>query len=349
MNAPVNLLDPVETEGAVSFVIDPQTPLAVLSDTAQADALFTRIRGEIDSFVPDLTTVKGRAAVKALAFKITKTKTAVETARKDTTEGWRAQTDAVNASGRIIKTRLEELEEEARKPLTDWEQAERDRIDAVATRFTAMERAGAAQVDDTADAVSARIAALEAMTFDPLVFQDSHERALATRTIAIEGLQVLRARLVQEEADKAELAALRREREEREAADNARAQAEQAARQAEADAKAATERDAEIARKAAADAQAETERKAQEALATQERAHQVELARLQKEKDDAAAAARAETEAAEARERDRSHKAKILGAIKLAIMAHGGIDNEVATKIVTAVAKRAIPNIHIDF
>lgn len=195
----------VAEEIAVSFIVE-QTPLAVLTSADEANALFARIRAEMDAFKPDLSTAAGRAAVKSFAFKITKTKTAVEGARKDKTEAWRKQTDEVNASGRVIKARLEQMEDEARKPLTDWEEAEKARVEKVANWFEAAERAVVILNDDTSEAVAERLATFESATLDADTFGDSLDRAEATRQQTVEALHAAHARLVQEEADRAELA-----------------------------------------------------------------------------------------------------------------------------------------------
>lgn len=346
MNAHVTIV-PAE-ENAVSFIVE-QTPLAVLTNKAEAESLFARIRAEIDAFVPDLTTATGRDAITSLAFKITKTKTAVEATRKETTEGWRKQTDAVNASGRVIKERLEQFADEARKPLTEWKKAEEDRVEAIANRMGAIERAATALVEDTAESVAGRIADLEQMTFDAEVFRDSMERAAEAREQAAAGLRVLHARLVQEEADRAELARLRAEAAARDEQDRLAKEDAEAKEKGAADALAAKARDDEIARKAAEDATAEAARLAQKALDDQARAHQAELDRLQKIADDKAAAEAVEAEENAKRERNRAHRSKIMTAAKLAIMAHGGVDNETAAKIVTAIRTGAIPNISIQF
>lgn len=339
----------VAEETAVSFIVEEQTPLAVLTSANEAEALFARIRAEIDAFVPDLSTTTSRAAIKSLAFKVTKTKTAVEAARKDKTEAWRKQTDEVNASGRVIKARLEQMEDEARRPLTDWEDAEKSRVEKVANWFAAAERAVVILNDDTSEAVGERLAAFEDMTLDTETFGDSLERAEVTRHETLEALRTAHTRLVADEADRAELAALRAAATARDEQDRLTKEAAEAKVKADADALAAKEREDEIARKAAEDALAEAARVTEKARLELVAAHQAELDRLQKVADDKAAADAAEAEDAAKRERNRAHRSKIMTAAKLAIMAHGGIDNDTAAKIVTAIRTGAIPNISIEF
>jgi len=362
MNAPVNITE----EGAVSFVAEPETALAVLTDKEKAEAFFVRVKAEVEAHVPDLTTAKGREAIKSLAFKVTKTKTAVDAARKKLTEDARKQVDAANAAGRVIWDRLEALAAEARRPLTEWEEAEKARVETVANCFAAIEDLSRQLVDDTASAVAGRAAKLQEMTFDPKVFGDSLDRAEAARGSAIEALNALHARLTQEEADRAELARLRAENEARaardrlaeeerqraEAAANAARIAAEAEERRAADEAARAQREQEAreraATEAAAAAQAEAERNAQAALAEQARAHQAELDRIQRQKDAEAAEAKRIADETALREKNRTHAAKIMGAAKLAIMGLG-VTEEQAQAVVKAIRAGSVPNISIQF
>lgn len=346
-------------EGAISFVAEPSMAVTVLTDAQQADAFIARIKAEVESFVPDVSSAKGREAIKSLAFKVTKTKTAIDAARKKLTEDARKQVDAANAAGRVIWDKLENLAADARKPLTDWEQAEKDRVEAIANRMDAIERSTQVFTDDSAEAVAERIAKLEAMTFDPEVFRESAERAEAARAAAINTLTGIHARLLQEEADRAELARLRQEKEEREERERAEREAKEAAdaeaarrAQAKADEDARAEREAEARSLAAANAAEEArlaaEREAREALAEQQRQHQAELARIQREKDELEAQAIRERQETERREKNRAHAAKIMGAAKLAIMGLG-VPEEQATEVVKAIKAGSIPNVIIQF
>lgn len=345
MNAHVAI---VKDETAVAFVAQPETAIAVLKDSKQADAFFAQIEAEIDALVPDVSTAKGRDAIKSLAFKVTKTKTYIDATRKVITEEARKQVDEVNAAGRVIWDRLEGLAATARKPLTDWEQAEKDRVQQVADWFAAAERALVILNDDTSDAVAERVSAYEAMTLNAAIFGDSLERADAVRHQTIEVLRAAHARLVQDEADRAELARLREAAAARDEEQRLAKEAEEAKAKAEADAKAAEEREAQIARQAAEDAKAEAARLAQKALDDQAAAHQAELARLQKIADDKAAAEAAEAEAAAQREKNRAHVAKVMGAAKLALMGLG-VSEEQAREIVRAIKAGSVPNITINF
>lgn len=338
----------VAEETAVSFIVEEQTPLAVLTSANEAEALFARIRAEIDAFVPDLSTITSRAAIKSLAFKVTKTRTAVEAARKDKTEAWRKQTDEVNASGRVIKARLEQMEDEARRPLTEWEDAEKSRVEKVANWFEAAERAEVILNDDTSEAVGVRLAAFETMALDADTFGDSLDRAEVTRQQTLEALRAAHTRLVADEADRAELAALRAAATARDEQDRLAKEAAEAKVKADADALAAKAWDDEIARKATEDALAEAARITAKAQADLVAAHEAELARLKKIADDEAAAEKAYADLAAQREKNRTHVSKIMAAAKLAIMGLG-VPEDQAREIVKAIKVGSVPNVTIQF
>ena len=99
------------------------TPLIVLQDEKKAEELFKAIKAEVAAFVYDLTTDKGRKAVASLARKIASTRTAIDTARLARTKEWRESIAAVNERGKKVEEVLSDIQDAARKPLTDWEDA----------------------------------------------------------------------------------------------------------------------------------------------------------------------------------------------------------------------------------
>jgi hypothetical protein len=89
------------------------------------DPLIERIEAEVRSHVADLTTKKGRDAIASLAFKVSKSKTALDTAGKALTETQKAEIKVVDDARKKIRDRFDALRDEARKPLTDWERLKR--------------------------------------------------------------------------------------------------------------------------------------------------------------------------------------------------------------------------------
>ena len=128
MNAPTATLTPeAEVTAGDLAVLNEKTKIALLTDEKAFEDLLDKIRTEVRAHVPDLTTDKGRKAIASLAHKVTKTKTALDEAGKSLTEDLRKQVKTVDDSRRKIRENLDELRDEARKPLTDWEEAEEAR------------------------------------------------------------------------------------------------------------------------------------------------------------------------------------------------------------------------------
>ena len=253
---------------------------AVLSQPTTFAGLLEQIEREIDAQVLDLETERGRKAIASLAYKIARTKTAIDDYGKSLNDEANARIKAVNATRNAAKSKLEALQERARKPLTDWEDAERSRQDKAEKTMAFLGRAGGVAASETAKAIAARIEALSSFAIDPLVL---HELATEANTLKQQALDALRNGMVaaeKAEREAAELAELRAQaaeaariiqaQKDAEAAKALRAEAERRIAEATdkalaAAAQASAEREKELAARAA-----EAERRLQEAqMATQ--------------------------------------------------------------------------------
>ncbi|WP_454813825.1 hypothetical protein [Labrys neptuniae] len=195
-------------------------PAVVLRDPEKLAALYKRIDGKIAAHVPDLTTEKGRKATASLAFQIARTKTGIDAAAKKMTEEYRKATAEVNATRNEIVEQLEVKQKQARKPLTDWEDAEKARVERVIAELTRLRSAAIISIDETSSSIAERIATLQAEEFDREVFRDEWDEADRLKQMAIVRLEESLARILKEEADKAELDRLREEQAKRNFADS---------------------------------------------------------------------------------------------------------------------------------
>ena len=344
-----------------------ETALAVLTSPEKFDELIGKIRAEVNAHVPDLTTKKGRDAIKSLAYKVTRTKTALDDAGKELNAGKRAEINAVDEVRRKVREDLDALAADARKPLDEWEASETARQSRISETMSAINALPSLPDDVTAIGIQARIDTLTALEFDADVFQESLEIAIGAKSSALDSLNASLVRVTQAEADAAELAELRRKDAER--VENDRIAAEQAA-QIEADRIAEENRAAEaaaaeaqrLADAEAAEAQrladiAAAEQRAAEAATTEAaRVAQVAIdtanaeARRLQDAEDARLAdeARIANETA-AREADKAHRGSVMKATKEAMMEHGGINEDQARKIVLAIVAGEIPNTKVFF
>lgn len=334
-------------------------PVAVLTDATTYSEFYASIKAQLSEFVPDVSTERGRKEIASMAYKVTRSKTAIDEAGKKLNEEARSKINAVDAQRRKIREELDELAEEVRAPLTKWEEAERARVsEAKAIRENVI-GLGNSSPHETVQDIRDRIDSLAAIVLTGAVLGDEYSAAVADRDKSLAYLHNHLARAVKAEEDAAELARLReaqeaRERAEREAAEKAERERLERERQAKADAeyKANVARAAEEARQAEiAKAKAERdriEREAAEAVAKAEaEARRIKEAaeRADRERQEAADRVRREEEA---RQADRTHRSTVMTAAKEAIMAHGP-DEAVAKAIVLAIVANEIPHVSLRF
>lgn len=371
-------MDVTKTETTTALVaLVEANPTLVLIDDKKFEDFYEHVKAEAKALPVDLSTEKGRKAIKSMAHKIARTKTAIDEAGKKLNAEARAKIDAVDESRRKIRERFDALKDEVRAPLTEWEEAEEERLAKVERFFNRMDACSKVSLDDTAESVKYRYESIALIKPDLELFQSRHTEAVQALDRTLSVLKDAYERLTREEEERAELARLRAEKEERE--------------RQEAERKAAEER-AEIERRAAEERKAreeEEKRQAEEAQKREEERRKAEQERIEREaRERAEAEARARVEAAEraareaeeaaarkieedrqAREREkaeqervereqreaeqlrqqnREHRATVMGAAKTAIM-ELGIEEPRAKEIILAIAAGNIPHVSIQF
>lgn len=363
---------------AIVAVLKPEVAFA----PGGAEAIIKKVEDEVAAFKGDISTAAGRDAIASFAYKIARSKTAIDDMGKELKAEWKAKCDAIDGERKRIRDRLDELKEEVRRPLTDWEDAEKKRVADHEEAIASIPEAPDYGINETAAEIADRLAQLKNRPARD--WQEFSARASMVLNAEIERTETLLARAQKREADAAELERLRAEAEAR----AAKEREEQAARAAEEERKriaeeaASAEREkAEAAARAAAEAaeterrrieaeKAEAERRAAQAerdrIAAEERA---KLAAEQAERDRLAAAEKAERDRIEAveaerrrvagekvradaeaarREANKRHCAKINGEARDAIVATG-VTVEQATAIVVAIAKGTVPHVSIAY
>lgn len=210
------------------------TPEQILLEPKKFESFISGIKAELAKIPVDLTSEKGRKNIASAAYKVAKTKTAIDTARKDLTKEWREKINKVNETGGGMVDQLQALQDETRKPLTEWEEAESAKETAAQRITETITKSTVILLTDTPDTLQARIADLEALTITEEVFGDHKAHMTdAMRKMAMQSLQATRERLVKDATERAELEQLRAQKAEMEAA-VAQAQADLAAEKARA-------------------------------------------------------------------------------------------------------------------
>lgn len=300
-----------------------KTVLQLFSSEDGLKPIIGEVEKVVRSFEHDLSTATGRKKTASLAAKVSSFKVKIDGMGKDLVADWKTKAKAVDVNRKELRDTLDELRDEARKPLTEWE-AEQERIEAEE------------QAKREAEALAAKI-------------EDDHEMALLMnrefdRVREEEAKEAERIRLEQE-------AEAKRHQEEREKriAEEAKAQAEREKIAAEEREKAAivakenAEREAAEAAKRAEIAAAEAKVRAEEqakAAAEAARQEQIQLREMEE---------RADREAQEARERNKEHIGSIRKQAKECLMKIAGIDEDLAKTIVLAISNDKIKNVSINY
>lgn len=357
----------VQAESTDLVVVEKLTPMVVFAPGG-VDAVLEKIRNEVRSIHTDISTKAGREAVASLAYKVARSKTALDKMGKELGEDHYKSWKAITAERSRIETELDALRDEVRKPLTDWENAEKQRIADHEQAILSIEGMVAFDVPPSSADIKYRMGAFLALP--PREWEEFSKRAATATDATIARLQRMYDDAAKQEADAAELARHRAEqiaREQKERDDRIAAEAAERAR-VEAEAKAKRE-----AEEAAAKAEAERKRVEQEKADAIARADKAEGDRKaaaakaeQDAKDAAEAAERKQQQAIEAerkrvadeaakvaaetgmREADKKHRAKINNEVLWAL-ALLGVEAELGKAIVGAIAKGEVPHTKIAY
>ncbi len=313
------------------------------------DELFDRIAQEARSFVPDVTTKKGRDAIGSLAMKISKSKTLIEKYGKELVAEQKAQIKLIDDDRISVVKKFDELRNEILAPRDAWEQAEKDRVEKHKADIEKIRDFAHPSVlhDMSANRISEQIRMLDVLEICPLFEEFEQEAKIAK----LETLEVLRTTLVSREkyeAEQAELERLRIAEQERlqqeRDAQIAHEAAEKATREAEEKARFEAERVEREKREAEQrEARLKAEKEAAELRAAQ--AAENERKRIEAEQFAQAEAAR---KAEEARLADVEHRKQICGeALKGLIDLGVSVDQGKA--ILNAINKGLVPHVSIKF
>lgn len=325
-------------------------PKAIFFDeSVSIDVLAGALLKREKSAKVELGTDKGRKAIASRAYAVAKLKASIDNAGKEMNAGLRKEIDAVDATRRAVREKLDAVRDEIRKPLDEWEHQEEARVashKAIIQRITDL---GHVDIGASSEDVEAAIREVDAINVSKDELQEYSEIAAGKKEASKRYLSGALERIRREEADRAELEKLRAEQEERERRDQAeRARREREEREAEQKRQAELEAErkkAEIAQ-AAAEAADKARREAEE---NAERERQ----KLIKEQEEREAARLAEEERArkeeEARARNRKHRAEVNNAAALAMTMYCGLSEDDARKVVSAIAKEEIPNVAIRY
>ena len=281
------------------------------------DKILKDIEAKATSFVTSTETAAGRKEIASIANRVARSKVLLDDLGKNLVADWKIKAKRVDEVRKQTRDFLDDLKTRVRKPLTDWELAEADRIAEHESDLKDM--ADLVNTEDrdgkpyTAEELKTALSTLQSVKMGE-VWEEFAAEAARLKDEYIVILQGHIERREAYEAEQAELERFRKEQAEREqreyeeriakaAAEKAQKEAEEKARkekeeilkrEAEArteiarierEAKEAEERARLAAEKAKADAKAAAERAERERIASEERAKiAAEQAKLEKER-----------------------------------------------------------------
>ena len=269
------------------------------------DKFLEQIREGVNE-VPDLSTAKGRARIASLAAQVSRSKTAVEKPGRDYLKRLKEQPKVVEAELRRFVTECDQLRDEVRRPLTEWEDAEKARTEELQQRLVDL-RALADVIDTAGNYLPSADIQQRIQEAKSVVLDDSWQERAAEAGVANDStIQQLEASLAvakKREHEAAELERLRKEAEEKARLEREEAIRREAAEQAKRDAEARARAEIDAAARREAEAMAATERAEREKIEAQQKGEREAKAAAEKaeqEKNAAIAVERRRQEEAEA-------------------------------------------------
>ncbi|MGE4845968.1 hypothetical protein [Yersinia enterocolitica] len=321
-----------ENTGLVVIDIKPES-YPTLYVTNGLDKYLSQIRQAVNE-VPDVTTAKGRARIASLAASASRSKTAIEKPGREYLRHLKEQPKIIEAELRRFVIECDEIRDETRRTLTEWE-AEQERLKQEV------------EAKKKAEELAAEIEVAHEMA---LLMNDAFDRDAKAKADEVERLRKAHEEFIaQQAAEKAK----------REVEEKAKRDIE-AAEQRERDAKLAQERAEQTAKDAAAKAERDAKelaervgREKQEAIDAEKRKAQQEAERVQREakqKEDVRLAEekRVADEAA-ARAANEAHRKTVGTAVVNGLIEHAGLTREQAIATLCAIKDSKIPHTNIHY
>jgi hypothetical protein len=314
--------------------------IELFSDKDKLDGLLQKIDKEARSHVLDASTAKGRKEITSLAYKVSQSKSYLEKAGKSTVEDAKKRIKLIDNERKRARDFLENLRDDIRQPVTEWEEAEEMRIQKHTNGIEAINSLAMQAKDgiydvprETLDSLLNHVTKIEIGPH----WDEFEDEAREARENSISTIKECIDRRDQRDKEQAELERLRQaeqERLEKEREEQIRQEAaEQAKREAEAEAKREQER-LEREKAEAIQAQQEAEKRA-------EMAAEAERQRIEDEQRKAKAEE-------ERRERDKTHR-KAYNNDALNALIEGGVSKTAAKQAITLIAQGKIPHVLIRY
>lgn len=351
------IIEDTELEAVAGELLPAVTLTDALFVPNGLDKILAHIKAEVSKHTPDISTERGRKEISSLARKVASSKTRIDEFGKDHVAEIKVKAVAIDAERKRSRDFLDKLRDDTRRPLTDWEDAEKNRIASHEEALTSLDSLGNVPFGSSLEEIANRLASTD--NYALLQWDEFSARFSALYQSVNGRLKKLWSETKKAEEDRVEFLRLQEEEAKRVQAEREERMKLEAADKAKAEAEAKAERDAQAA-KAEADRKqhlAAEEHKRQQEIADQrtrkaeqdaaKAVHDAEQA-VENERQRAAAEKKAEVEALAKREANLKHVNQVNALIVRALV-DKGISESWAEKMVSLLSKNEIPNVRISY
>lgn len=312
------------------------------------DQIKSQVEEKTKGVLWDLSKKKNRDEIASLAYAIARSKTAIDTEGKKLKEKYTVITSKIDADRKFARDELDAQRDRIRQPLTDWEQAEKDRK-AKHENFISEIKKLSIQDNSSSQMIRDDI---DFLTNEVVVDSSLEDYEQEAKLAKFETLEALRTTLAAREKYEAEQA----EREAFEQAERIRWQKdhdERIAREATEKAQREAEEKARFEAERVQREKAELEQREARLVAEKEAAElrAVQAAENERKRIEAEQFAQAEAvrKAEEARLADEAHTKKVCAEALEHLALLPGVNEQLAKSILAAIYKGRIPHVSIKF
>ena len=351
MNAQVNELQVIDQK-EIALAFNNDQGIQAIIDNIKA-----QVNEKFEGVVWDFSKKKDRDTVASLAYKVGRSKTAIDAEGKKLKEQYTVFTKKIDAERKLAREQLEAEQARIRKPLDEWVEAREAHIQAIKDRISAFD-SGRVDAFSSSDLIKQVISEVEAIAIDES-FEDFANEAAIKKDAALNSFKKSLEEALKREAEQAELERLRkeqlereqRERDERiakEAADNARIEAEAKALAEKQRFEREQKEQAELTERQQREAAEREARLIAEKEEAELRAQQAAVMERQRIEREQAAKEEADRKAEEARQKNQAHRKKICGEALQGLLALD-VDEAKAKEILQAINKGKIAHVSLNF
>ena len=209
------MTEQAKTESTSLVVIQPTDVRAFFVESKNLDSILTEIETLATKFDPDVSTTKGRKLIGSQAYAVARTKTFIDGLGKELVDAEKEIPKRIDATRKKVRDFCDELQARVRKPLTDFENAEKARVSALDQRLNEIHQIGSVAGLDIlpSETITVWIGKLDAIAINDTWDEYQDRAALAKEAAKVKLESALHNRMTWE-AQQAEIARLKAKQEE---------------------------------------------------------------------------------------------------------------------------------------